>query len=87
MFKSCPVPCERFTLSPTIRKEFRLKPCQKNGLKQKKKRMQVVSKVGQVMQCLCGSELSDAGDERLKEQFVKRKYIHRRVRQGMKIYT
>ena len=35
------------------------------------------------------SELSDAGDERLKEQFVKRKYIRRRVRQmrqGKKIY-
>ena len=35
------------------------------------------------------SELSDAGDERLKEQFVKRKYIYGRasqMRQGKKIY-
>ena len=47
--------------------------------------MQGLLKVGQVSV----SELSDAGDERLKEQFVKRKYIYGRasqMRQGKKIY-
>ena len=55
------------------------------GKSRHKKRMEGLFKVGQVSV----SELSDAGDERLKEQFVKRKYIYGRasqMRQGKKIY-